>query len=124
MESTISEEKKFKLSEIALVSCHRLPHRSFFYKGKQFPVCARCTGTYIGFLSMPLFVFDVIYLSWLWTMIFILPTVIDGLTQAFMNRESNNVLRLITGFTYGVGLMSLASLIGKWIGLQILDLIK
>lgn len=73
---------------------------------------------------MPLFVFDLIYLSWLWTFIFILPTIVDGLTQAFMNRESNNVLRVITGFTYGVGLMSLASLIGKWIGSLILELIR
>lgn len=28
--------------------CHQLPERSFFYKGKQFPVCARCTGVSIG----------------------------------------------------------------------------
>ncbi|HLT24041.1 MAG TPA: DUF2085 domain-containing protein [Ignavibacteria bacterium] len=124
MENTVNSPKKIKLSDIALVSCHRIPSRSFFYKGKQFPVCARCTGTYIGFLSMPFFVFDLIYLSWLWTFIFILPTIVDGLTQAFMNRESNNTLRLITGFTYGVGLMSLASLIGKWIGSLILEFIK
>ena len=29
--------------------CHQMPERSFFYKGKQFPVCARCTGVIIGF---------------------------------------------------------------------------
>lgn len=28
--------------------CHQLPERSFFYKGYQFPVCARCTGVFIG----------------------------------------------------------------------------
>ena len=28
--------------------CHQMPERSFFYKGKQFPVCARCTGVIIG----------------------------------------------------------------------------
>lgn len=28
--------------------CHQMPERSFSYKGKQFPVCARCTGIFIG----------------------------------------------------------------------------
>lgn len=31
-----------------LSGCHQMPERSFFYKGKQFPVCARCTGVSIG----------------------------------------------------------------------------
>ena len=112
------------LGKISLVSCHRIPSRSFFYKGKQFPVCARCTGAYIGFLSAPLFIFNIVELNWLWTILLILPTIVDGLTQAYMNRESNNTLRLITGITYGVGLMSLAALIGKAIGFFILDLIR
>jgi uncharacterized membrane protein len=113
-----------KLADISLVSCHRIPSRSFFYKGKQFPVCSRCTGAYVGFLSAPLFIFNVIEINWLWTILLILPTVVDGLTQAYMNRESNNILRLITGIMYGVGLMSLAALIGKAIGFYILDLMK
>lgn len=112
-----------KLADIYLVSCHRMPSRSFFYKGKQFPVCARCTGAYIGFLSAPLFIFDIIYINWFWTILLILPTTIDGLTQAYMNRESNNILRVITGFMYGVGLMALASLIGRTIGFYIIDLV-
>ncbi len=28
--------------------CHRLPEHSFFFGGRQSPLCARCTGTYIG----------------------------------------------------------------------------
>ena len=28
--------------------CHRIPERSFFFRGHQFPVCARCTGFYIS----------------------------------------------------------------------------
>ena len=31
-------------------TCHQLPDRSFTLWGKQFAVCARCTGIYWGFL--------------------------------------------------------------------------
>lgn len=30
------------------VVCHQLPERSFFVAGRQLPVCARCTGLYLG----------------------------------------------------------------------------
>ena len=32
-----------------------------------------------------------------------MPTAVDGFTQLFGWRESTNLLRLITGFPYGVG---------------------
>jgi uncharacterized membrane protein len=28
--------------------CHQRPERSFFLHGRQLPVCARCTGLYLG----------------------------------------------------------------------------
>jgi uncharacterized membrane protein len=28
--------------------CHQRPERSFVFRGSQLPVCARCTGLYIG----------------------------------------------------------------------------
>jgi uncharacterized membrane protein len=34
----------------------------------------------------------------------LIPAVIDGTTQLFMVRESNNILRLLTGLIGGVGL--------------------
>lgn len=100
--------------------CHRKPERSFFWKGKQFPVCARCTGIHIGYISFPLFLFSVFTLNIWWTILLILPTYIDGLTQAFFKRESNNLLRVTTGVVAGIGLMSMVSIIGKFIGTQIL----
>jgi len=30
--------------------CHTLPDRTFCFGGKALPLCARCTGVYVGFL--------------------------------------------------------------------------
>ena len=35
---------------IGYALCHQLPQRSFFFDGYQSPLCARCTGMYLGFL--------------------------------------------------------------------------
>jgi uncharacterized membrane protein len=37
-----------KADLIAYGLCHRIPVRSFFFAGRQLPLCARCTGTYLG----------------------------------------------------------------------------
>ncbi|PQL91928.1 DUF2085 domain-containing protein [Apibacter adventoris] len=36
-------------------TCHQKPERSFFWKRKQFPLCARCTGIYIAFVPFSFF---------------------------------------------------------------------
>jgi uncharacterized membrane protein len=33
---------------VGSVICHQLPERSFFLAGSPLPVCARCTGLYLG----------------------------------------------------------------------------
>ena len=53
-----------------------------------------------------------------------LPTYIDGLVQAIFKRESNNFIRVTTGIMAGIGGMSLVSIIGKYIGTQILLILK
>ncbi|MEP7146132.1 MAG: DUF2085 domain-containing protein [bacterium] len=110
-----------KIGDIQLVTCHKIPSRSFFFRGKQFPVCARCTGMYLGYITFPFFTFDIIHLSLAITLLLILPTFIDGLSQAYYNRESNNSLRLITGIMSGVGQMSLVAIIGKAMGYLIIN---
>jgi len=100
--------------------CHRMPERSFFYKGKQFPVCARCTGFYFGYFTLPIFTFGIWDPTFLWIGLLMVPALVDGLTQAYMNRESNNWLRLFTGIPAGAGCMALAALFGQWIGRLIL----
>ncbi len=33
---------------VGSVVCHQIPERSFYWGAAQFPVCARCTGLYVG----------------------------------------------------------------------------
>jgi uncharacterized membrane protein len=110
--------------KIEFTLCHRKPERSFFYKGKQFPVCARCTGFYAGYIALPIFTFSIWEPGLHWIGLLMVPALIDGLTQAFMNRESTNWLRFSTGILAGAGAIAFAAVIGKWIGHLILLVIK
>ena len=88
--------------------CHRKPERSFFIKGYQFPVCARCTGFYISLAAYFIYAyyFYVDYNSYLllFAILALIPTAIDGITQLLEYRESNNILRFGTGLLGGLGL--------------------
>jgi uncharacterized membrane protein len=95
------------------VFCHRDPKRSFFYKGRQFPMCARCTGLYTGYSSWPLFVFGFLNFSFFVTVLMILPTLLDGFIQYYSRWESRNWIRFSSGLAAGIGLMSLARIIGN-----------
>jgi uncharacterized membrane protein len=94
--------------------CNQLPARSFFAGGHQLPVCARCTGIYVGFVvslavisflergrrrsGMPpawllgLGVAAIAVMAW------------DGVTSYAGLRETTNVLRLATGLGTGFAL--------------------
>jgi uncharacterized membrane protein len=39
-----------KLDAVAYAVCHRIPDRGFSFGGHQLPLCARCTGTFLGVL--------------------------------------------------------------------------
>lgn len=87
--------------------CHQLPERSFFYKGKQFPVCARCTGVFIGQLfaviSMPVAGICPPIIS----ITLLLSMGLDWFVQYIGLRISNNIRRLVTGMIGGFGLFNL-----------------
>jgi len=116
--------KKLIIPKIMFVACHRIPERSFFYKGKQFPVCARCTGMLLGYLTFPLYVLHIFAANIFISIALNIPAYIDGITQAASLRESNNALRVITGILSGIGQMGIVSCIGQYLGLLILKLIK
>lgn len=88
--------------------CHRKPERSFHIKGKQFPVCSRCTGFYISIIAYYTYTFFnyVDYNPFLLSsaILLLIPAGIDGTTQFLGYRESNNTLRFITGLLGGLGL--------------------
>jgi len=103
--------------------CHRKPERSFFIKGHQFPVCARCTGFYITIFIYTLYAY---YVPIVYTPEYILfgillcvPAILDGTTQLFEIRQSNNILRFMTGILGGIGLM----IIIKFLKLVVLNYI-
>ena len=88
------------------LGCHQMPERSFFYKGYQFPVCARCTGLIIGYL-LGVLIYFLKVLNWKIEIILCIQLVIDGGSQYLNWRISNQVLRLITGILCGIGIMFL-----------------
>ena len=87
--------------------CHQLQDRSFFYHGMQFPVCARCTGIYLGFLLLgpiiTVFTYGNMYLN----ILLILLLVIDGTLQLYNICKSNNIRRLISGLGFGYASFSI-----------------
>lgn len=107
-----SIEKLFKLSQIfrAYPFCHSRPDRSFCYHGRYFGLCARCTTMYIGgviaILSSTLWIGELSYIHSIYVgCLLLVPGGVDGVTQMFGDRESNNILRAITGLLLGVGII-------------------
>jgi len=91
--------------------CHQKTERSFKINKHQFPVCARCTGFYISIFVYTILAMNItiIYTDYttIISILLLIPFIIDGITQLFELRESNNILRLITGLLGGFGLMIL-----------------
>ncbi len=87
--------------------CHQLPERSFFYKGKQFPVCARCTGVSIGQLLSIIVNIRFGTRSLMFSTLALSCMGADWLIQEAGIKESTNRRRLLTGMLGGFGLFNL-----------------
>ena len=84
--------------------CHRIKDRSIWFFGLEKVLCSRCLGILLGGI---IGLFLVIYqyrIDLIWSILLLVPLIMDGVIQAFHYRESNNILRLITGFLFGIGL--------------------
>lgn len=86
-----------------LFACHRLPNRSFFYKGRQFPICARCSGILIGYFLGLIYFLLFGSIPLIYAVIILIPLIIDGGIQYINKLESTNLRRFITGLLAGVG---------------------
>jgi uncharacterized membrane protein len=91
--------------------CHKLPERSFFIKGKQLPICARCTGILVGYFLGVLWLITGISSNIFIELTLFLPLLIDGLGQYQRKWVSNNPRRFITGILAGIATILLLKLI-------------
>lgn len=101
-ENSYQERKIYKKLMVIgrATGCHQLPERSFSFRGKQFPVCARCTGVFIGEV-LGIFLFKVGEISNIIAVVFSLIMFADWFVQYKFHYESNNIRRLITGLLCG-----------------------
>lgn len=88
----------------AKTGCHQRADRSLFYKGYQFPICARCTGVLIGYIASIITIIFILPDFWL-GFSFCAIMFIDWLIQFLKIRESNNIRRIITGILGGYGII-------------------
>lgn len=87
--------------------CHQMPERSFFFKGKQFPVCARCTGVAIGQIAAIIVGPFKVPIKAIHCVLLLSIMGLDWFVQEINLIKSTNIRRLITGICGGFGLFSL-----------------
>ncbi len=112
-----------KAKWIGYALCHQMPDRSFFAHEHQYPLCARCTGMYLGFVTgaiwlavrgrikaarLPPTPIIVMLVGFIVAMgidgVNSTISIIPGAPQLY---HTTNVIRLITGTLYGLALSAL-----------------
>ncbi|MCL1976862.1 MAG: DUF2085 domain-containing protein [Candidatus Bathyarchaeota archaeon] len=85
--------------------CHRLEERCIKIGNHTSFLCARCTGLVIGVLLAAAFLALNITMPLVALSVFCVPLLIDGFTQLFDLRRSNNPLRFVSGILFAVGII-------------------
>lgn len=89
-----------------LTGCHQLKERSYFLGKYQFPVCARCTGIYVGGL-LSIVAYQYVKLEF-WCLLCLVGVMLgDWMLQYYEICESTNHRRFITGTSCGYGLTTI-----------------
>lgn len=101
---------KMYIKAFAIVNragCHQRADRSFFIKHYQFPMCARCTGVFFGYLlAVPMYFIHTFSLSFYTVLCAIM--FLDWLIQFARIKESTNLRRFVTGIMGSFGMLSFA----------------
>ena len=108
---------KFKLDALGFGVCHQIHTHSFTIGGHQLPLCARCSGIYLGAISAILIMSRVrrraAGMPWAGMLgvlgLFFGAMVVDGFNSAFQTFggglwESSNIVRLVTGTMAGLAM--------------------
>jgi len=101
------------IDQLGFSVCHQLPERTLLLGSILMPVCSRCSGIYIGFLFTIVFLFisfrkkesdlPPVYVIII-AIVFILSAVVDGILSYLGYYETNNIIRLATGYMFGAGI--------------------
>lgn len=94
------------LMEFCSNMCHQKIERSFFIGNYQLPVCARCTGLFIGYILGIIGLLFSIKIPILLAFLFIFIMFLDGFIQLKGIVESTNTRRFITGLLCGISIIS------------------
>ncbi len=89
---------------IGLCVCHHRKDRAVRFFGLENYLCSRDLGILFGYIAGFIVLFAGFTLSFPLALLLMAPMIIDGTTQLFGKRESNNYLRLVTGFLFGFSL--------------------
>jgi len=89
--------------------CHQLPSRCLWIFGSNMGLCSRCFGIYLGIFLIGIYlgIKAKIKINLKVSTIFMIPLLIDGITQSIGLRQSDNLLRFVTGFLFGLGIGSI-----------------
>lgn len=84
-------------------NCHQHGSRSIYILGNEMPYCSRCVAIFVG-MAVGAFIAMVHYVrvDWKWVVAGLIPMGIDGSIQLVTSYESNNILRILTGFPAGL----------------------
>ncbi|MDQ2807484.1 MAG: DUF2085 domain-containing protein [Chloroflexota bacterium] len=111
---------KYKLEFLGFGVCHQIASHSLFLAGHQMPLCARCSGIYLGALTALLLLTVLHPLAGALPAPRLMPMlafmfatmVLDGINSTFQSipgatalYETTNWLRLVTGVLAGIALM-------------------
>lgn len=103
MEESLNKKDRFWIFLMNLGAlCHQRADRSFFYKDYQFPICARCTGVFIGYVLALIYSFNIFT-----SVIFLSIMGIDWTIQKLNIKQSTNARRFTTGILGGLGYLSI-----------------